>query len=210
MVTGENDKRIRQPPIRAELVEHSADLLVDVIHHCVINRQLVEHIRLRARPRQQRLIAALEVAVVERMLGLEILRQFHFRARVFFFVAGRIHQRIVRAGEIHVQKKRLFAFAIQKFQRAIGNVLVRQRREADALLQIRFAFGIFERPISITRNRPALAATNDFAFFPSAPAAAEEPARFMVTSRGGLAVIHPFAAVPRVIPAGRHRCRPKG
>ena len=140
VVTGENDKRIRQPPIRAELVEHSADLLVDVIHHRVINRQLVEHIRLRARPRQQRLITALEVAVVKGVLGFEILRQFHFRPRVFFLVARRIHQRIVRPGKIHVQKKRLLCFAFQKLQRAIGNILVRQRREADALLQLRFAF----------------------------------------------------------------------
>ena len=169
MITGKNNIRVGQTPIRPQLFEQASNLFVEVIHDCIVNRQLIEHIIACARPRQQFFVAAFEIAVIKRMPRHEILRQFHLGRRVSGLITGRIDQWIMRTGEIDMQKKRLISFAFQKGQRPVGNMPIGQRRQSDALFQIRFALRIFKRPISVTCDRPPFTALYHLISFPSTP-----------------------------------------
>ena len=209
VVAGKDHHRVGQAAISAQLIQHAANLAVNVIHHCVIHRQLLQNLLTRSRPRQQFFIAAGKIAVIKGVPWQKIFRQLHFGRRVFLFVTGRIDQWIMRSREVDVQKKRSLRFAFQERHGPIANVVIGQWRETDTLGEIRLALRILKRPIAIARNGSAFAPANHLLFFPRTTTRAEQRLRFLITPRGRLAVVHPFAAVPCVIAAGRHRRGPE-
>jgi len=196
LIAGEDDHRVGRLARLFQGRQDAADLLVHVRDHRVVGGQLLADLVGRARPGEQQLVAPLEVAVVERVLGQEIRREGDLGRVVLVFVERRDQQRIVRGREAHLQKERLPRPAPDDLDRGVGKRAADVGRQSDALVREEPAFVRLKDPAAVAGHGPARVIDALRRLSP----AHEQPQAPLEAAALGPALGVPLAHVPGMVP----------